>query len=148
MNQRNSTIELSSSFQPEMMQGRVAGKSFKKIRYIQYCFLIRAVLMVKKYMHENLKHTVMKHLAKNSNNNKKKKQTNIRARKFQSITTSNSRHVSYFISNNTDTFMEYSQTILHTFLDIKQCIFRDLLLNNAKEFISSNTDIVKEFYPN
>ena len=72
MNQRNSTIELSSSFQPEMMQGRVAGKSFKKIRYIQYCFLIRAVLMVKKYMHENLKHTVMKHLAKNSNNNKKK----------------------------------------------------------------------------
>ena len=78
----------------------------------------------------------------------KKKQTNIRARKFQSITTSNSRHVSYFISNNTDTFMEYSQTILHTFLDIKQCIFRDLLLNNAKEFISSNTDIVKEFYPN
>ena len=63
MNQRSSTIELSSSFQPEIRQVRVARKTFKKIRYIRNCLLIRATLMVKKCMHENLKHTVIKHLA-------------------------------------------------------------------------------------
>ena len=52
--------------------------------------------MVKKYMHENLKHTVTKHL-----NKKIKKYSH-----FQTITTNNRKHVSDFISNNTDTFME------------------------------------------
>ena len=87
MNQRNSTIELSSSFQPEIRQGRVAGESFKKIRYRRNCFLIRAILMVKKYMHENLKHTVKKHLAK-----KIKKYSH-----FQTITTNNSKHFRFHI---------------------------------------------------
>ena len=54
MNQRNSTIELPNSFQPEIRQGKVAGKSFKKIRYRPDCLLIRAMLTVKKYVHENL----------------------------------------------------------------------------------------------
>ena len=110
MNRRNSTIELSSSFQPEIRQGRVAGKSFKKIRYRPDCFLIRAIIMVKKHMHENLKDTVTKHLAK-----KIKKYS-----QFQTITANNRKHVSDFISNNIDTFMELLPTILHTFLDIKQ----------------------------
>ena len=64
MNQRNSTIELPIFFQPEIRQGKIAGKSFKKFRYKPDGFLIIAFLMVKKYMHENLKHTVTKHLAK------------------------------------------------------------------------------------
>ena len=64
MNQRNSTIELSCTIQPEIRQERVATKSFKKIRYRRNYFLIRAILMVKKYMHENRKHTIEKHLAK------------------------------------------------------------------------------------
>ena len=53
--------------------------------------------MVKKYMHENLKHIKnKKHLAK-----KIKKYSH-----FQTITTNNSKHVSDFISNNTDSVME------------------------------------------
>ena len=87
MNQRNSTIELSRSFKPEIKQGRDAGKSFKKIRYRPIC-LIRAIFMVNKYMHENLKHTVIKHFAK-----KIKKYSH-----FQTITTNNSKHVSDFLS--------------------------------------------------
>ena len=84
MNQRNSTIELFCSFQPEIRQGRVAGKIFKKIRYTRNFLLIRAILMVKKkYMHENLKHTVTKHLAKNL-----KKYSH-----FQTITTNNRKRV-------------------------------------------------------
>ena len=63
MNQRNSTIELPNSFQPEIWQ-RKAGKSFKKIRYRQNWFLITAIILVKKHMYENLKHAVKKHLAK------------------------------------------------------------------------------------
>ena len=47
MNQTNSIIELSNSFLPEIMQGRVAGKS-QKIRCRRNCFLIRAILKVKK----------------------------------------------------------------------------------------------------
>ena len=96
MNQRISTIEVSSSFQPKIRQGRVAGKSFKKIRYRRNCFLIRAILMVKKYMHENLKHTVIKHLTK-----KIKKYSH-----FQTITLNNAiaNIFSDFISNNTDNF--------------------------------------------
>ena len=94
MNQRNSTIELSRSFQPEIRRGRVAGKSLKKIRYKQNCFLIRAILMVKKYIHENLQHTVKKHLSK-----KIKKYSH-----FQTITNDNSKH--FFITNNTGTFVE------------------------------------------
>ena len=65
MNNRNSTIELSSSFQPEIRQERVPEKKFKKISDISIFFLIRANPMVKKYMHENLEHIVMKYLAKN-----------------------------------------------------------------------------------
>ena len=64
MKQGNSTIELSRSFQPEIRQERVERKSFKKIRYRRNCFLIKTILMVKEYMHENLNHTVKKHLAK------------------------------------------------------------------------------------
>ena len=63
MNQRNST-KLSSSFQHEIRPERVAGNSFKKIRYRQNCFLIISILMVKKYMHENLRHTVKKNFSK------------------------------------------------------------------------------------
>ena len=95
MNQRNSTIELSRFFQSEIRQGRGTGKSFKKIRYRQYCFLIRAILMVKK-KHENLKHTVIKHLL-----SKIKKYSHV-----QAVITDYSKHVSDFISNNSDTFME------------------------------------------
>ena len=109
MNQRNSTIELPNSFQPEIRQGRVAGKNFKKIRYRQKLFLIRAILMVKKYMYENLKHTVIKHVAKNI-----KKYSH-----FQTITTNNSKHVSDFISDNTDSFMELLPNNTNTFSDIK-----------------------------
>ena len=82
MNQRNSTIKLSSSFQHKIRQGRVAGKRFKKIRYRRNCFLIRAILMVKEYMNENLKHTVKNILPK-----KIKKYSH-----FQIITTNNSKH--------------------------------------------------------
>ena len=81
MNQRNSTIELSDSFQPKIRQVKVAGKSFKKIRYRRNCLLIRAILMVKTYMYENLKHTAKRHLAK-----KVKKYSH-----FQAITTNNSK---------------------------------------------------------
>ena len=52
--------------------------------------------MVKKHMYENLKHTVTKHLT-----NKIKTYSH-----FQTITTNKRKHVSEFISNNTDTFME------------------------------------------
>ena len=45
-------------------------------------FLIRGILMVKKYKHENLKHTVKNHLAK-----KIKKHSHL-----QTITTNNSKH--------------------------------------------------------
>ena len=48
MNQSNSTIELSGCFLPEIRHERVAGKSFKKIRYRQNWFLVRYILMVKK----------------------------------------------------------------------------------------------------
>ena len=58
------------------------GKCFKKIRYRQNCFLIRAILMVRKYMHENLKHTVKKQLAKKIN----------KYSHFQTITTSNRKY--------------------------------------------------------
>ena len=47
-------------------------------------------------MHENLKHTVKKHLAK-----KFKKYSH-----FKTITTSNREQFFKFISNNTDTFIE------------------------------------------
>ena len=67
--------------------------------------------MIKKYMHENLRHTVIKHLAK-----KKKKNYS----HFNSITTNNSKHVLDFISNNADTFMELFPNNTNTFPDIKQ----------------------------
>ena len=82
MNQTKSTIELPNSFQTESWKRRVAGKSFKKIRYRQNCFLIRVILTVKKNMYENLKHTVKKHLAQ-----KIKKYSH-----FQAITTNNGKH--------------------------------------------------------
>ena len=68
-----------NAFQPKIWQKRVAGKSFKKNRYRQNCFLIRVILMVKKKKHENLKHTVKKHLVK-----KLKKYSH-----FEAITTNN-----------------------------------------------------------
>ena len=99
MNQRNSTIELSSSFQPEFRQRRVAGKDFKKIRYKQNCFLIRAIQVVKKYMHENLKHTV-KNIWRFGQKNKK----NIHI--FRQLLPTIANTFSHFMSNNTDTFIE------------------------------------------
>ena len=52
--------------------------------------------MVKKKKHENLKHTVIKHLP-----SKIKKYSHV-----QAVITDYSKHVSDFISNNSDTFME------------------------------------------
>ena len=64
--------------------------------------------MVKKYMHEKSKaYSNKKHSAK-----KTKKYSH-----FQTIPTNNSKHVSDFISNNTDSFMEL---LPNTFPDIKQ----------------------------
>ena len=51
--------------------------------------------MVKKYMHENLRHISTKTFGQ------KKKYAH-----YQTITTNNSKHVSDFMSNNTDTLME------------------------------------------
>ena len=109
MNERNSTIDLPNSFQPEIRQGRVAGKSFKKIRYRPDCLLIRAILMVKKYMHENVKHIVTKHLPKKS------------IHSFRQLlpTIANMFQISY--QAMLTLWWSYSQTILHTFSDIKQC---------------------------
>ena len=112
MNQKKSIIELSSSFQPEIRQGRVAGESFKKIRYRRNCFLIRAILTVKKYMQENLKHTVKKHLAK-----KLKKYSH-----FQTITTNNSKHFFRFLIRQYWHFIELlpNNTTCFPRLHIKQ----------------------------
>ena len=43
---------------------KLQGKGSRKSDIDEIVFLIRAILMVKKYMHENLKHKVKKHLAK------------------------------------------------------------------------------------
>ena len=107
MNQRNSTIEASSSFQPEISQGRVAGKSFKKIRYRQYCFLIRAILMLKKYMRDNLKHTVIKYLVK-------------KIPIFRQLPQTIANIFQILYKTILKLSWSYSQTILHTFLDSKQ----------------------------
>ena len=88
--------------------------------------------MVKKYMHENLKHIVTKHLAK-------KKYSH-----FQAITTNNRKHVSDFISNIATPNQYY--TLFQT--SNKADIFRELLVNNTTEFISNNTDIFRKFLPN
>ena len=82
--------------------------------------------MVKTYMYENLKHTVIKQLAK-----KIKKYSH-----FHTITTNNSKHVSDFISNDILTLSwSYSQTILHTFPDTFTRHFsRELLVNNTRQF--------------
>ena len=127
MNQRNSTIELSSSFQPEIRLGGVAGKSFKKIRYRQNCFLIRFILMVKKYMHKNLKLYVKKHLAK-----KIKKYSH-----FQTITTNNSKHFRLHIKQ----YWYFHWVILKQYYTLFQTsnntgIFRGLLVNNTTRFSS------------
>ena len=42
---------------------QVTRKASRKSDIDKIFFLIRAILIVKKFMHENLKHTVMKHLA-------------------------------------------------------------------------------------
>ena len=95
--------------------------------------------MVKKYMHENLKHTVIKHLAKNkkvftlSDNYYHQYQTRFRFHikqywHFHGVTPKQ-YYILFQTSNNTD-------------------IFRELLVNNTTEFISSNTGIFREFLPN
>ena len=126
MNQRNSTIELSSSFQSEIRQGRVAGKSFKKIRYRQNCFLIRVILTVKKYMHENIKHTVKKHLAK-----KTKKYSH-----FQTITTNNSKHFFKFHIKQYWHFHWVTPKQCYTLFQTSNNTdtFRELLVNNTTRF--------------
>ena len=94
--------------------------------------------MFKKYTHENLKHTAIKHLAKI-----KKKYSH-----FQTITTNNSKHVSDFISNNTDSFMELlpnNATHFHrhqTILTFSESYWQTIL-HTFPEFISSNTDIFR-----
>ena len=110
LNQRNSTIELSSYFQPEIRQGRVAGKSFKKIRYRLDCLLIRAILMVKKYMHENLRHISTKTFGQKKSMHTIRQLLPTIANMFQ-------------ISCQTilTLWWSYFQTILHTFPGIKQC---------------------------
>ena len=126
MNQRNSTVELSSSFQPEIRQERVAGKSFKKIRYRRNCFLIRAILMVKKYMHENLKHTIKKHLVK-----KIKKYSH-----FQTITTNNSKHFFRFHIKQYWHFHWVTPKQYYTLFQTSNNTetFRELLVNNSARF--------------
>ena len=126
MNQRNSTIELSSSFQPEIRRGRVAGKSLKKIRYKQNCFLIRAILMVKKYIHENLQHTVKKHLSK-----KIKKYSH-----FQTITNDNSKHFFRFHNKQYWHFRWVTPKQYYTLFQTSNNTdtFRELLVNNTTHF--------------
>ena len=93
------------------------------------CFLIRAILMVEKYMHENLKHTVTKHVSK-----KIKKYFH-----FQTITTNNRKHFFRFYIKKADAFIELlpnnttdfsrHQTILTKFILSDTDIFRGFLTN-------------------
>ena len=127
MDQRNSAIELSNSFQPEIRLRKVTRKNFKKIRYRQNCLLIRFILTVKKYMHENLKHTVKKHLAK-----KIKKHSH-----FQTITTNNSKNFRFHIKQ----CWHFHRVIPKQYFTLFQTsnntgIFRELLVNNTTHFSS------------
>ena len=82
--------------------------------------------MVKKYMHENLKYTVIKHLVKK-----------IMYSHFQTVTTNNSKHVSDFITNNTDSLMELlsnNTTCFPRHQADDSNIFRELLVNNTTHF--------------
>ena len=126
MNHRNSTIELPNSFQAETWQRRVAGKSYKKIRYTQKFFIIRAILMVIKYMHENLKHTVKKHMAK-----KIKKHSH-----FEIITTKNRNHFFRFHIKQYWHFNRVTPKRYYTLFQTSNNtdIFRELLVNNTKHF--------------
>ena len=77
-------------------------------------------------MHENLKHTVIKNIWP-------KKQKSIHTFRQLLPTIANMFQISY------QTILilswSYSQTILHTFPDIKQTdIFRELLVNNTTHF--------------
>ena len=78
--------------------------------------------MVKNYMHENLKQTVIKHLAKKIKMYSHFQKIGIIANMFQ-------------ISYQTILILSwsYSQTILHTFPDNTD-IFRELLVNNTTRF--------------
>ena len=120
--------------------GKNCREKLQKIRYKPDGFFIIAFLMVKKYMHENLKHTVTKHLAKKilkvftlSDNYYQQWQTCFRFYikqywHFYGVTAK--QYCTLFqTSNNTDTF-------------------RELLVHNTKEVISSNIDIFREFFPN
>ena len=122
MNQRNSTIELPRSFHPEIRQERVSGKSFKKIRYRRFFFLIRAILMVKRYMHENWKHTVKKHLIKK-----------IKYSYFQTVTTNNSKHFFRFHIKQYWHFHWVTPKQYYTFFQTSNntAIFKELLINNT-----------------
>ena len=126
MNQKNLTIELPNSFQPEIWQRRVAGKSFKKIRYRQDCCLIRAIQVVNKYMHENLNHTVKTRLAK-----KIKKYFH-----YQTITTNNRKHVFRDYITQYWHFHRVTPNQYYTLYQAsnKTDIFRELLVNNTTHF--------------
>ena len=118
MNQRNSTIE---------RPGRVVRKSFKKIRYRRNCFLIRFIPMVKKYIYENLKHKLKKHLAK-----KIKKYSH-----FQPITTNNSKYFRFHIKQ----YWHFHWVIPKQYCKLLQTsnnttIFRELLVNYTTRFSS------------
>ena len=102
MNQRNSTIELSTLFNLKSGREELQGKTSRKPDIDDF-FLIRGMLMVKKYMHENLGHTVRKHLAK--------KLKSIRT--FRRLLPTTANTFSDFISNNTGTFIELLPNTAH-----------------------------------
>ena len=104
MNQRNSTIELSTLFNLKSGREELQGKTSRKSVIDDFFFfLIRGMLMVKKYMHENLEHTVRNHLAK--------KLKSIRT--FRRLLPTTANTFSDFISNNAGTFIELLPNTAH-----------------------------------
>ena len=108
-------------------------------------FLIKAFLMVKNYMHENIKHAVIKHLTK-----KIKTYSD-----FQTVTTNNSKHffkfhiIQYWQFQGATTKWYYtlflsSNQIIHTISES----YYHTRINTFQEFISNITDTFWEFLPN
>ena len=102
------------------------GKASRKSDIGEIVFLISAILMVKKYMDENLKHTVKKHLAK-----KIKKYSH-----FQTITTNNSKHFFTFHIKQYWHFHWVTPKQYYTFLQTSNNTdtFRELLVNSSTRF--------------
>ena len=141
MNQRNSTINLSNTFQPEIRQWKVTGKRFKKIRYRRNRFFNQSHLNGQKIYAWK-----PKAYSKKTFGQKIKKYSH-----FQTIPTIENTF-SNFISNNTYIFIEL-QTILHTFSRYHAILtflesYWYRILHAFPKFISSNTNIFREFLPN